>query len=203
MSEWRRPIGEFCAETRCESMMHTISSNKSLALYARHRIHAGAILAFALLFLGLGGRAGSCQPQVGATTAEELPKAVAHGTAAAPGGRRESGDTRILHVPPTDDTVPGGERLVELVVNGRVAARESVPADGRVHELRFDVPIERSSWVALRHFPQMHTNPVNVIVANQPVRASRESARWCAEAVELLWENRSRRVVRILILAAR
>ena len=106
-------------------------------------------------------------------------------------------------MPPTDDTVAGGERLVELVVNGRVAARESVPADGRVHELRFDVPIERSSWVALRHFPQMHTNPVNVIVSNEPVRASRESARWCAEAVELLWENRSRLIAEAERPAAR
>jgi cobalt-zinc-cadmium efflux system outer membrane protein len=57
-------------------MMHIISSNKSLAINARHRIRAAAILAFALLFMGLGVRAGSCQPQVGATAAEELPKAL-------------------------------------------------------------------------------------------------------------------------------
>ena len=54
-----------------------------------------------------------------------------------------------------------------------------MPADDKVHELSFTVPIERSSWVALRHFPQMHTNPVDVLVAGQPIRASRRSALWC------------------------
>jgi hypothetical protein len=124
--------------------------------------------------------------------AAETPRAVAHGTIDAPEGRREQGDTRILHVPRSQETVRGGERLVEVVVNGRVAARHALPADAALHELRFKVPIERSSWVALRQFPQLHTNPVNVIVAGRPIRASRDSARWCAESVELLWENRSR-----------
>jgi len=54
------------------------------------------------------------------------------------------------------------------------------------------VPVERSSWVALRHFPQLHTNPVNVLIANKPIRASRQSAQWCAESVKLLWHNRNR-----------
>ena len=59
----------------------------------------------------------------------------------------------------------GGEsRRVELVVNGQAVASREVPADDRVHELDFGVPIDRSSWVALRHFPQLHTNPVDVIV---------------------------------------
>ena len=46
--------------------------------------------------------------------------------------------------------------------------------------------------MALRHFPQLHTNPVNVMVAGKPIRASRESAHWCAESVKLLWQNRNR-----------
>ncbi|HUG91088.1 MAG TPA: hypothetical protein VML55_09655, partial [Planctomycetaceae bacterium] len=124
--------------------------------------------------------------------AAELPKAVAYGTASAPGGRREAGDTRLLHMPPTAETVRGGERRVEVVVNGRVAASETLAADGRIHSVTFRIPVERSSWIALRQFPQLHTNPVNVLVAGQPIRASRDSARWCAESVELLWENRSR-----------
>jgi hypothetical protein len=126
--------------------------------------------------------------------AEETPLAVAHGTQDAPDGRREVGDTRILHVRRSGEFLQGGERLVELVANGKVLASAAVPADGRVHELTFDVPIERSSWVALRQFPQLHTNPVNVTVAGAPIRASRASAEWCAEAVELLWENRSRQI---------
>jgi hypothetical protein len=82
-------------------------------------------------------------------------------------------------------------RLVELVVNGQAVAAHHVPADDKEHDLTFDVQIDRSSWVALRHFPQMHTNPVNVIVAGQPIRASRQSALWCIGTIEQLWRVRS------------
>jgi hypothetical protein len=91
-------------------------------------------------------------------------------------------------VPTTND------RLVELVVNGKAVASRRVPADDKAHEITFQVPIERSSWVALRHFPQMHTNPVNVIVEGQPIRASRKSAQWCAACIEQLWRARSRTI---------
>jgi EF hand len=87
--------------------------------------------------------------------------------------------------------VPAGRmRKVELVVNGKAVAAKDVPADDQVHELTFDVPIERSSWVALRHFPQMHTNPVNVLVGGKPIRASRASAQWCIGTIEQLWRIR-------------
>jgi hypothetical protein len=33
---------------------------------------------------------------------------------------------------------------------------------------------------------------VNVLVAGQPIRASRDSALWCAESVKILWKNRNR-----------
>jgi hypothetical protein len=82
------------------------------------------------------------------------------------------------------------KRKVELVVNGMSAASEEVSADDKVHELTFSVPVERSSWVALRHFPQMHTNPVNVLVGGKPIRASRRSALWCVGTIEQLWRIR-------------
>ncbi|QDU40337.1 hypothetical protein Mal4_46930 [Maioricimonas rarisocia] len=123
--------------------------------------------------------------------APETPEAVAHGTLDAPVARREVGDTRVLHAPRSEGTVAGGQREVELVMNGRVVAQRSVPADGHVHDLSFEVPVERSSWIALRQFPQLHTNPVRVMVGGEPIRASRRSAEWCAESVELLWDNRS------------
>ncbi|MEW4528683.1 CehA/McbA family metallohydrolase [Maioricimonas sp. JC845] len=126
--------------------------------------------------------------------APETPEAVAHGTLDAPVARREVGDTRVLHAPRSEGTVAGGEREVELVMNGRVVAKRTVPADGQVHELSFEVPVERSGWIALRQFPQLHTNPVRVIVGGAPIRASRRSAQWCAESVELLWDNRSRMI---------
>jgi hypothetical protein len=89
---------------------------------------------------------------------------------------------------------PGEKRLVELVVNGKVVASKVVPADDRPQDLTFSVPIERSSWVALRHMPQMHTNPVNVLVGGRPIRASRKSAVWCANCIEQLWRARSRAI---------
>jgi hypothetical protein len=86
-------------------------------------------------------------------------------------------------------------RLVELVVNGRVVAKQEVPADDREHELSFDVKIDRSSWVALRHFPQLHTNPVSVVVAGKPIRASRKSALWCIGVIEQLWKVRGQGIL--------
>jgi hypothetical protein len=88
-------------------------------------------------------------------------------------------------------TVPAGRtRLVELVVNGVAVASQEVPADDHVHELSFSANIDASSWVALRQFPQLHTNPVNVIVDGKPIRASRKSALWCIGTIEQLWRVR-------------
>jgi hypothetical protein len=86
--------------------------------------------------------------------------------------------------------IPGDTRKIELIVNGKVAASKDVPADDTAHELTFEVPIAKSSWVALRHFPQMHTNPVNVLVGGKPIRASKESAKWCVGVIEQLWKVR-------------
>jgi hypothetical protein len=84
--------------------------------------------------------------------------------------------------------------MVDVVVNGRVVASREVPADGREHALEFTVPIERSSWVALRQFPQMHTNPVNVMVGGKPIRASRASAQWAIGCIDQLWRVRGSRI---------
>jgi hypothetical protein len=122
--------------------------------------------------------------------APETPALVAHGFALPPDGRRWSGDTVTLHGSRAETMTSGGERLVEIVVNGRPAASARVLADGKVHALQFRVPIARSSWVALRQFPQLHTNPVNVLVGDAPIRASRRSALWCIETIERLREQR-------------
>src|SRR5262249_24967704 len=104
--------------------------------------------------------------------AARTPIAVAHGTIRPAGGMRLVGDTVNRHGPRRDDelTAAGQPRLVELVVNGRAVAGREVPADDRIHDLDFDVPIGRSSWDALRHFPELHTNPVDVIVGGCPIR---------------------------------
>jgi hypothetical protein len=126
--------------------------------------------------------------------APETPRAVAHGGVVPAAGKRVVGDTVELHVPRAEELVQGGSRLVEIVVNGEAVAWREVAADGKMHELSFTVPIAASSWVALRHFPQLHTNPVNVLVAGQPIRASRQSALWCIETIQQLSRNRLARI---------
>src|SRR5205085_12558449 len=93
--------------------------------------------------------------------APRTPKAIAYGNQSAAAGRRIVGDTVELHGPRGDEMEEGGVRVVELIVNGQVAGASRVPADGKIHDIQFEVPIERSSWVALRQFPQLHTNPGN------------------------------------------
>jgi hypothetical protein len=122
--------------------------------------------------------------------AATTPRTVAQGTRQPAGGRRFVGDTVTLHGTQADEWVQGGTRLVELIVNGHSVASQEVPADGQPHDLEFEVPIEQSSWLALRHFPQLHTNPVNVTVAGKPIRASRRSAQWCMATIEQLWRVR-------------
>jgi hypothetical protein len=85
-------------------------------------------------------------------------------------------------------------RSVEVVVNGEVLAAKVVPADGKLHNIEFTIPVKKSSWVALRCFPQLHTNPVNVLVGGKPIRASKESALWCRGTIEQLWRVRQNNI---------
>ena len=78
---------------------------------------------------------------------------------------------------------------VEVIVNGEPVLSRQIEADGRVEEMAFQIAIEQSSWVAVRIFPSVHTNPVWVEVAGKPVRKSR-SARWCREAVDVCWNSK-------------
>lgn len=126
--------------------------------------------------------------------APATPVGVAYGNVTPAAGRRVVGDTVNLHAPRSMNYVSGGKRKVEIVVNGKAVASIDVPADGAPHELEFPVHITQSSWVALRHFPQLHTNPVNVIVDKKPIRASADSARWCLEVIDQLWKFRSKRI---------
>jgi hypothetical protein len=83
---------------------------------------------------------------------------------------------------------------VEIIVNGSPAARQKLVADGTIRTLTFDVPIERSSWIAARILPSSHTNPVFAIVGGKPVRASRRSAEWCLNAVNQCWTQKAARI---------
>jgi len=123
--------------------------------------------------------------------ASETPLEVPYGGVIPRGGTRLVGDTVNLH-----ESQPGKisnhKRRVEVVVNGKVVAFEDVPADDKPREVTFPILVDRSSWIALRNFPQLHTNPVTVLVAGKPIRASRASALWCVGCIEQLWRARNK-----------
>jgi hypothetical protein len=79
---------------------------------------------------------------------------------------------------------------LELVVNGKLVARKEIDADGAFRNVSFDVPIEKSSWVALRIYPTSHTNPIFVLVDGKPIRASKKSAEWCLQSVDQCWSQK-------------
>jgi hypothetical protein len=79
---------------------------------------------------------------------------------------------------------------VEVVVNGESVAKTEVSADGSIQGVSFDVPIKKSSWVALRVYPSSHTNPVFISVGGKPIRASRKSAEWCLKSVDQCWSKK-------------
>ena len=41
----------------------------------------------------------------------------------------------------------------------------------------------------------MHTNPVNVLIAGKPIRASKASAQWCIDVIEQLWRARRNAII--------
>jgi putative heme-binding domain-containing protein len=109
------------------------------------------------------------------------------------------GETREL-------TTPGKVRVVatveshvpvdalEVIVNGKVAARRAVAAGDRVGRLEVELPIERSSWIVLRvrgadHLGLFdgpawaHTSPVFVRVVGREI-ASREDAAFFVDWIE-------------------
>jgi hypothetical protein len=82
---------------------------------------------------------------------------------------------------------------VEAVVNGQSVAEKIITADGTLQDVSFDgLKFERSGWVAMRIFPSSHSNPIFVIVNDQPIRASRRSAEWCLKGVDQCWSQKER-----------
>ncbi len=88
----------------------------------------------------------------------------------------------------------GREVPVELIVNGTPVATQKLVADGTMRTLTFDVKVDRSSWIAARIIPSSHTNPVFVMVGGKPIRASRQSAEWCVNAVNQCWTQKAARI---------
>jgi hypothetical protein len=86
----------------------------------------------------------------------------------------------------TTSTVP-----VELIVNGCVADKTTLIADGKPRTISFKTSLSRSSWIALRIFPSSHTHPVFAIIDDKPIRTSKRSAQWCRACVDKVWEVKS------------
>lgn len=80
---------------------------------------------------------------------------------------------------------------VEVLVNGFPVAKRNIKADGRRSDVSFEIPIERSSWVAMRILPSSHSNPVFVIVDGKPIR-ERKSIEWCLKGVDQCWSQKER-----------
>ena len=85
--------------------------------------------------------------------------------------------------------LPGNPtQSVELVMNGIAVDRIVLPADGKLRTLEFKIPeFSKSSWFAIRVFPNAHTNPIRLLVQDKPIRASKFSAQWCLAGVEQCW----------------
>jgi hypothetical protein len=100
---------------------------------------------------------------------------------AAPGTIKLS--AHVIARRPKEKEVP-----LEVIVNGWPVAQKMIAAEGRGEDVSFEIPVARSSWVALRIFPHAHTNPVFVLVGDKPVRASRHSAEWLRRCVDQCWK---------------
>src|SRR5437867_2045879 len=114
--------------------------------------------------------------------------------------RKEAGppdpDSRPFWTPEHARVAGSRDVTVEVVVNGRAATSRTIAADGTLRDLTFDIPIERSSWIALRILGSAHTNPIFILVGGRPIRASKESAEWCLKAVDQCWSQKSSRMRR-------
>jgi hypothetical protein len=79
---------------------------------------------------------------------------------------------------------------VELIVNGYPIETREITADGKLNDLTFEFTPKISSWIAIRIFPSSHTNPIFVELDGQPIRASKRSAQWCRDAVDVCWNQK-------------
>ncbi|HEX8837093.1 MAG TPA: CehA/McbA family metallohydrolase [Candidatus Acidoferrum sp.] len=86
------------------------------------------------------------------------------------------------------------EVAIQLVKNGEPVASKNILADGSLQEIAFDVPVERSSWLAMRILGSSHTNPIFVLVDGKPIRASRRSAEWCLAGVNQCWTQKAPKI---------
>jgi hypothetical protein len=103
--------------------------------------------------------------------------------------------TRPPYWTPEHARIAGSREVtLEAVVNGRPVASTRVVADGALRDVAFDIPLDHSSWIALRILGSAHTNPMFLLLGDRPIRASKRSAEWCLKAVDQCWSQKSGRM---------
>jgi len=118
-----------------------------------------------------------------------------------PEARKEAGaldpDKQPFWTPEHARVAGSRDVTVDVVVNGRAVTSRAITGDGALRDLTFDIPIDRSSWIALRILGSAHTNPIFILVGGRPIRASKQSAEWCLKAVDQCWSQKSGRIRRV------
>lgn len=89
---------------------------------------------------------------------------------------------------------PGKQQTeVELIVNGYPVETQKIVPDGKVNNIKFKpIELKKSSWVAVRVFPNAHTNPFFVMLDKKPIRPSKASLEWCLKGVDQCWKEKKR-----------
>ncbi len=99
--------------------------------------------------------------------------------------QQADGSFRVRAAAMRESRVP---QQIELIVNGLPVETTTITTDGQIQDVVFAKPkINKSSWIAVRSFPNAHTNPIRVLVDGAPIRASKASAEWCLAGVEQCW----------------
>jgi len=76
---------------------------------------------------------------------------------------------------------------IELLVNGIAVKKQTITANGQWANIQFNPTLNQSSWVALRIYQALHTNPFFVLIDDKPIRV-KESAEWCRASVDQCWK---------------
>lgn len=84
--------------------------------------------------------------------------------------------------------IGSGQKIpVELIVNGNPVDTIEVLANGEWKDVSFSYQISASSWIALRVYPSVHTNPLFIELDGKPIHV-RRSAEWCRQVVDQCWK---------------
>lgn len=82
---------------------------------------------------------------------------------------------------------------VELLINGVPVDTTEIVADGKLNNVSFSYPVNRSCWAALRIYPSSHSNPVFILADGKQIR-DEKSATWCRKTVDQCWKMKESKI---------